>query len=306
METGKRKDSCRLKPAQDHSPVGPRGICCEVAAFASARLPLDTLPELRRNPEALLAIATPASVFKHLDEQTVAGLAAVCRAVKASGLDRASFRDWGVLAAPHFLGQPVMVTSLLRFRAEGAWGVSPHVIPHHSLHSISGTVSQVLKVHGPNLGVGGGRGGTGEALLAAAAWLGRRRVPGVWVVVTTFDPQSDLSEQGQSRPGTACVALALALVPARVDSVGLRLRVLPGDDARRTEAPIDLLRLHTALELCRSSRGAGGMVVSPAAPRVEVEWGRPGRPLPSPGFLLKTAEAFPVAAPISTGAETER
>jgi hypothetical protein len=306
METGKRKESCRLKPPQNHSPAGPRGICCEVAAFAAVRLPLDSLPDLRRNPESVLGIALPTSVFKHLDEQTVAALAAVCRGAKASGLDLATFKDWGVLAAPHFLGQSAMVTSLLRFRAEGAWGVSPHVIPHHSLHSISGTVSQVLKVHGPNLGVGGGRGGTGEALLAAAAWLGRRRVPGAWVVVTTFDPQTEVDDQGQARPGTACVALALALVPARADTVGLRLRFLPGDDARRTERPIDILRLHTALELCRSSRGAGGMVISPGAPRVELEWGRPGRPLPSPGLLLRAAEAYPAAAPISTAAETER
>jgi hypothetical protein len=305
METGKRKDSCRLKPPHDHSRGGSRGVCCELAAFASVRLLYDTLPEVRRCPEPILGYPFPASVFKHLDEQTVAGLAAVCRAVRGQGLDLASFRDWGVLAAPQFLGQPAMVASLVRFRAEGAWGVSPHVIPHHSLHSVSGTVSQVLKVHGPNLGIGGGASGTGEALLAAAAWLGRRRVPGVWVVLTTLDPLSALSEEGHPPPGTACVGLALALVPARADSAGLRLRLHPGEDARRAERPLDLFRLHAALEQSRPAHDAGGLVLS-TSPRVELEWGRPGRPWPSAGLPFRTAEVHVAAAPISTGAETER
>src|SRR5262249_23765427 len=139
MGPGKRKDSCRLKPSQDHSPGALRGVCCELAAFASVRLPLETLPDLRRNPEELLGFPQPASTLKHLDEQTVAGLAATCQAIRDHGLDPAGFHDWGVLAAPHFLGKSITVAALSRFRAEGAWGVSPHVIPHHSLHSLSGT-----------------------------------------------------------------------------------------------------------------------------------------------------------------------
>jgi hypothetical protein len=278
-----------------------------VAAFASVRLPYDALPAIRRNPESVLGSPLPPATFKHLDDQTVAGLAAVFRACADHGLDATAFRAWGVLAAPHFLGQTTTVTALQRFQAEGAWGVSPHVIPHHSLHSVSGTVSQVLKIHGPNLGVGGGRAGTGEALLAAAAWLGRRRVPGVWVVVTTLDTHGRIDDEGRPEPGTACVGLALALLPARAGSAGLRLRLMPGDDAARTDRPLDLYRLLAALEQCRVARGAGGLTVAAASPRVELEWGRPGgRPLPLPGLLLKTAEVLPAGARISTGAEAER
>jgi hypothetical protein len=276
-----------------------------VVAFASVRLPYDSLADVRRNPEPHLGFPLPTSTLKHLDEQTIAGLASVCRAIRECDLDPHGFSDWGVLAAPHLLGQSVMVASLVRFRDEGAWGVSPHVIPHHSLHSISGTVSQVLKVHGPNLGVGGGSGGPGEAFVAAASWLGRRRVPGVWIVVTSLDPVSTLCEDGRPQPGTDCVGLALALTPAQSDAVGLRFNVLPGDDARRTDRPVDIHRLTAALESTRSSRSAGGLVVSNAAPRIELEWGRPGRPLPSPGLLLRSAEAFP-AARITTAVETER
>jgi hypothetical protein len=276
-----------------------------LAAYASVRLSCDTLPDVRRNPEPVLGLTLPATQLKHLDEQTVAGLAAVCRASREGGLDPAGFRDWGVLAAPHFLGQSATVAALVRFRSEGAWGVSPHVIPHHSLHSVSGTVSQVLKVHGPNLGIGGGPGGTGEALLAAASWLGRRRVPGVWVVLTTLELPGEFGPEGQLPPGSACVGLALALTPARADAAGIRLRFLPGDDARRTERPVDLDRLRSALEQCRLMKGAGGMVVCAAAPRVELEWGRPGRPLSSAGLLLKAPELHPPARVIS-GAETSR
>jgi hypothetical protein len=277
-----------------------------VAGFASARICLDTLPDARRNPEAALGLALPVSVLKHLDEQTIAGLAAMFRAVKTYGLDPASFCDWGVIAAPYLLGQSTIVPALKRFHDEGAWGVSPHVIPHHSLHSLSGTISQVFKIHGPNLGVGGGRGATGEALLASAAWLGRQRVPGSWVIVTSFDHHGELDIEGRSAPGTACVGLALALIPARVESTALRLRFLPGEDARRSDRPIDLFRLHTGLELSRSSRGAGGMVISAVAPRIELEWGRPGRPIPSSGHLLKAAELSPATVQLSTGAETKR
>ena len=296
-----------MKPPQEQSPRGPRGVCCELAAFASVRLPYEALPDVRRNPESVLGFALQPSTFKHLDEQTVVGLTAVCRACRDHGLDATSFRAWGVLAAPHFLGQTTTVTSLQRFKAEGAWGVSPHVIPHHSLHSISGSVSQVLKIRGPNLGVGGGHGGTGEALLAAAAWLGRRRVPGVWVVTTILDTPGPIDDEGRPPPGTACVGLALALLPARAGSAGLRLRLMPGDDSLRTDRPLDLFRLHAALEQSRSARSAGGLTVSVASPRVELEWGRPPRrPLSSPGLLLKAGEVLPAAARISTGAEADR
>src|SRR5262249_560532 len=145
------KDSCRLKPLHDQSLPGSRGVCCGVAAFAAVRLPYVAVPDIRRNPEPIFGSALPPPFFKHLDEQTVAGLPAVCRPIRHYELDTFRFHNWGVLAAPHFLGQPLMVTSLLRFRSEGAWGVSPHVIPHHSLHSVSGTISQMLKMRGPNL-----------------------------------------------------------------------------------------------------------------------------------------------------------
>jgi hypothetical protein len=98
-----------------------------------------------------------------------------------------------------------MAAALQRFAAEGAWGVSPHLIPHRSRHSISGTVSQALKIHGPNFGVGGGPGGTVEVLLAATALLEGKRLPGVWIVLTCLDPESPPDEAGRLAPGTRAV-----------------------------------------------------------------------------------------------------
>jgi hypothetical protein len=267
-------------------------------------LPLESIQHVRRNPEPLLGFELATSALKHLDVQTVAGLAAVAQAARDFDMPLASFRDWGVLAAPQFLGQSTVVAALIRYREEGAWGVSPHVIPHHSLHSQSGTISQVLKIHGPNLGIGGGREGTGEALLAAAAWLGRRRVPGVWVVATTLDPLTELGEEGEIAPGTECVGLALALTPGRVDGPGTRLHMAPGTG--ECGSRLGLLQLATAMYQACSARGSGALVISSGAPRIEIQWHRPMRPLPAAGLLLRATEIEADAARMSTGAEAER
>jgi hypothetical protein len=89
-------------------------------------------------------------------------------------------------------------------------------------------VSQALKVHGPNFGVGGGPTGAAEALLAAAALLGTRPLPGIWVVVAGWEPEPVPAPDGRTATPAVCNAIALALVPARADWTGLRLVVHPG------------------------------------------------------------------------------
>jgi hypothetical protein len=192
-------------------------------------------------------------LLRHADEQTVAGLAAVFHAIHDHGLSADGFRDWGVLAAPRFVGRPTMATALERFVAEGAWGVSPHLIPHRSLHSVSGTVSQVLKTQGPNFGVGGGPGSEAEALLTAAAMLRCQRLPGVWAVLTCLDPDAAPGASGQPAAGTHVVGLALALVPSRPGWSGLRARLLAGlrppQPLSAHGPPSPYLRLFRALAL---------------------------------------------------------
>ncbi|HEY7330413.1 MAG TPA: hypothetical protein VH592_22425 [Gemmataceae bacterium] len=202
-----------MKPLDDQSLARNRAMCCEVAAEAVVRVSLASLADLRRNPGPVHGEPLPVSLLKHSDEQTVAGLSAVYQAIAKAGWHTTCFRDWGVVAAPRFLGRPAMEAALRRFAAEGAWGVSPHLIPHRSLHSVSGTVSQALKIHGPNFGVGGGPEGPIEALLAATALLHGKRLPGVWVVLTCLRPELPADQAGRSALGAQAVGLALALTP---------------------------------------------------------------------------------------------
>jgi hypothetical protein len=170
--------------------------------------------------------------LKHADEQTVVGLASVLQAVDANGLSSTEFTDWAVLAAPCFLGRVTLAAAIQRFAAEGAWGVSPHVIPHRSLHSVSGTVSQALNIHGPNFGVGGGPGGVLEALLCAGAILAGHNVPGVWVVMTGWDPEPVPDDKNAAINDSDCVGLCLALVESRAEWRGPKLRLCLASDVR--------------------------------------------------------------------------
>src|SRR5262249_37658335 len=129
----------------------PATVACTLAGYASYRAPAADLGGLRRQPGPPLREPWPANFLKHVDDQTVVGLSAVLGAIAGHSLVPPGvsdpFRDWGVVAAPRFLGRPMLAGALPRFQNEGAWGVSPHLIPHRSLHSISGTVSQALEVH---------------------------------------------------------------------------------------------------------------------------------------------------------------
>lgn len=197
------------------------GVDCAIRAHAVVRAGEEALSQLRRNPGSIAGQPLPAGLLKHADEQTVAGLAAVLQACERAlvGVD---FTDWGVLATPCFLGRVNLAHALERFAEEGAWGVSPHIIPHRSLHSISGTVSQALKIHGPNFGVGGGPDGAAKAMLAAASFLASGVVPGIWLVLTGWNWEPGIKEKQQfladqqARPAV-CSAAAMALMPQATD-----------------------------------------------------------------------------------------
>ena len=217
---------------------GPDTVACTLAGCAVCRAPVEGLAELRRQPGLPCGEPLPLTFLKHADEQTVAAVVAVFEAVRTHGLaqpDRPSpFRDWGVLAAPRFLGRPTLTAALPRFQTEGAWGVSPHVVPHRSLHSVSGTVSQALKIHGPNFGVGGGPGGELEGLIAAMVLLHDMKLPGVWVVFSRLEPEGDTDPAtARPAPGTMAHGLALALTPlaSHPSRPSLELTLKPGAPA---------------------------------------------------------------------------
>lgn len=130
------------------------------------------------------------SLLKHVDEQALVALAAISEAIARSGRDATFYQDWGVICASRYLGRKRIADSCLRFRQQGAWSASPHVIPNCSLHSVSGIVSQALRLHGPNIGAGGVPGAESEAFWAALSWLHGEKLPGVWTIFTAWDRES--------------------------------------------------------------------------------------------------------------------
>jgi hypothetical protein len=197
-----------------HAAPAANPDCCVLTAHAATSVPVEAIPDLRRQLAPPGGAPLPANFLKQADEQTYAGLSAVFAAISSHGLSSIEFRDWGVVGAPSFLGRAAMSASLPRFLVEGAWDVSPHMIPHRSLHATSGSVSQALGIHGPNFGAGGGPNAEVEGLLAAVALLDGLKLPGVWLVSTWLDPELSADRTtGRPLPGTRSCGLAVALVP---------------------------------------------------------------------------------------------
>jgi hypothetical protein len=231
-----------------------------VAGWAACRFHIDQLPNLRQQPGPVQGSPLSASFLKHTDEQTVAGLAAVLQAIDEHQLKDIDFSRWGVVAAPRFLGRTALALALARFTAEGAWGVSPHLIPHRSLHSISGTISQALKIHGPNYGVGGGSDGAAEALLAGSALLEDSELPGLWVVLTGFDPELVPADPGETRSvqtNTDCLAVALALVPAKPQETGTVLTVAGANSGPQDNRSLPSFSLESFFKTLSSGAQSG-------------------------------------------------
>jgi len=288
-----------------HSPDGsPRGaaVGSAVAGLGVVKATPAMLPALRQKPGRVGGESLPTSLLKHADDQTVAGIAAVLRAMDAGGLDATSFRDWGVVAASRFMGRTALAGALLKFKAEGAWGLSPHLIPHRSLHALSGTVSQALKVHGPNFGSGGGPGGAADALLTATALLDGGGLPGVWVVLTGWEPEPITDERGQViTPDCVCDAVALALVPPAPGCPRLSLRVVPAatEPRRNGHAGVGQLSLEALVRALADPAGFPTALVwhLPLGGRVELERkpasgsnGTAGRRQPGPEHVAVGAE----------------
>ncbi len=197
---------------------------CTVATWGAFHSTVDQL-EAVRQPANLAGNPLSTTFLRHADEMTVAAVAAVTRALAHSELTSPDMRNWGVLGCLPRPGRALVAHSLARFQSEGAWGISPHIVPHRCLHSLSGTLSLALKCEGPNFGVG-----ELEAMFPlACAWLSQGRVPGLWVVLTETEPDlpPDLARP-TAPPRNGVHALALALLPESAEGP-MRLRIRPGN-----------------------------------------------------------------------------
>ena len=99
-----------------------------------------------------------------------------------------------------------------RYSVDGPWGVSVQVIPHRTAHSVSGTISLGLGMHGPCIGVNGGMNGENTGLLALPCLMQERQWNGIWLVCSNWSPEVTVDQKGQSISDSACLATALALV----------------------------------------------------------------------------------------------
>ncbi|MFO0956539.1 MAG: hypothetical protein U0800_03620 [Isosphaeraceae bacterium] len=194
----------------DESPGRPEREGCPVVAYGVARAPLDEVAALRKAPGPPGGPKFPPSMLKHADEQTALALSAVLHAHARFGLEGRIGPDWGVVAAPRYLGRLQTMFHIDRYRRQGASTVSPLIIPHLSLHSPSGTVSLAMGLHGPNFGVGGAHGHLAEGLLSALT-LADEGIPGAWLVATAWDPEPSPDVAKHSLVPVQGYAVALAL-----------------------------------------------------------------------------------------------
>ena len=234
-----------MAPSQEAngSMPNPTTFSCGLAYHAVLRVGAGRLDSFRKSPERGKGTPLTAGFLKHADAQTVIGMAALDQALRESGLPADSalrnMGRWGMIGAPRFLGRAGLTPVIANFHLEGAWGVSPHHVPHRSLHSFSGTVSQAFGMRGPNFGAGGGPGCETEGLLAAASTLASSDLPGLWVVVTRVEPELPPVNGCHIDPRSSVEAVALGLVPL-AEGCPLQMDLTHGLPARGPAGPFDL------------------------------------------------------------------
>ena len=126
-------------------------------------------------------------------------LAAVKKAIERAGWQDRLFANWGVVASGRSFGRVRFDVAIERYRRMHTRGASPLVVPHLSLHAMSGTLSIALGMHGPNFGVSGQANHLGETLLAGLGMIGCEEVEGLWVVACDLDPEPKPRRAAASR-----------------------------------------------------------------------------------------------------------
>jgi len=219
-------------------------LSCPVAVHATVTCRAAGIGTLRETP-VLGAPPLPPRFLRHADEHTVVGIRAVQEAMAALGQSpknhRAGASDrFAVVAAPCGAGRPASARTLVNLREGGPVTVSPHVVPQCSLHALASAVSVGLRIHGPNIGVGGGPEALSEAFVTALSLLDEPGVEGCWLVLTAWDEEPVLDVRGDVPGDAVCRGVALALDRAAPGSLRVSLRTVPSMaviDGAATSAP---------------------------------------------------------------------
>jgi hypothetical protein len=199
------------------------GIVCH--ALRTARL--SEIDALRDRPGPVGVPAVPSRFLRHADEQTVLGIDAVLAALATVPEPHPAVERCGVVSATCQAGRIAAARTLVQFHEQGVVGVSPHVVPQCSLHSLAGAVSVALGMHGPHLGVGGGPEALAEGLVAALSLLtlgAGESLPGVWLVATEWDEEPVLDARAAATNDPLCRALAVLLMAGAEGDLEIDLR----------------------------------------------------------------------------------
>ena len=116
--------------------------------------------------------------------------------------------------------------------------MSVQLIPHRTAHSIAGTISLGLGIHGPAVGVNGGAEGDKTGLLSLASIMQQPAWRGVWLVASHWSPEAAVDEKGSIISDSVCLAAALALAKADVANPLGYLRIEAADGHRRDSADL--------------------------------------------------------------------
>ncbi len=196
------------------SPARANAVTMSMAGFAIGCANAAQLAPLREHPHLPPDRSVPLGFLKHSDHQTVLALATISKAMSFLKEPTDNYRNWGVVAAANLFGRAGILRGLMDYRQDGPWGITPHLIPHHSLHAMSGTISQSLRIHGPNFGIGGGPTAVAEAFLVAATMISENNLPGLWVVLCGHEEECFSSAPNSDSPHTSpYLAAAVALKP---------------------------------------------------------------------------------------------
>jgi|GEM_PF-1220817 len=184
-----------------------------ILGWSSCGFRLEQLQQLRTELRLPNGRPLPHAFVRHADEQTLAALAVTLQ-LREQLPPLPQPERWGVLAAPEYFGKEATLAALQHYSLDGPGAISPHLIPNHCLHSLSGSLSVLLGLHGPNYGVGGGPGQLVDLLLAGMLEAVQQPVPGFWLVATGW--RTLPGELGLSS-ATAPVCLAMALAVCRMN-----------------------------------------------------------------------------------------
>jgi hypothetical protein len=241
--------------------------CLNLSSWGTARADLAAIAGMRKTLPTWAPKDTPGHFLKHADEQTVLAVSALDQAISSAGKSIDHYRNWAIIAAPRFIGRIAGTSTLERFSRGGGPAISPHVIPQHSLHSISGALSILLASRQPNFGVGGTGDSLAEGLLASLTFPAAN-CSGVWLVSTAWDPEPQLDDAGLCLNAPVCHAVALGMqLAAQNDACG-QLRLMVQNGPIETERAVGWFK--NAAGVCRSL-----VALTPGGPPACFAWRLP-------------------------------